>query len=292
MNEMSEMKKPQWLKVRYNASETREVAELMASLGLNTVCTSASCPNLGTCYRHKTATFMILGSKCTRNCAFCDVPHAKGGELLPPDPDEPKKIAQAAQKLGLRHIVVTCVTRDDLPDGGAGVFAEVIREVRKSCPQITTEVLISDFKGDRDALDIVMAEKPEVLNHNIETVPSLYSAVRPGAIYSRSLDVLRGAKEYGTSYTKTGIMLGLGETDDELREVFADLSKIGCDILVISQYLQPSDKHYRLRRYVTPEKFENYRQMALDAGIRYVISAPLVRSSYLAAEALEGVREK
>ena len=292
VSDMPDMKKPQWLKVRYNAAETREVAQLMSSLGLNTVCTSASCPNLGTCYRHKTATFMILGAKCTRNCAFCDVPHAKAGELLPPDPDEPRRIAMAAQKLGLRHIVVTCVTRDDLPDGGAGVFAEVIREVRKSCPQITTEVLISDFKGDKKALGTVMAEKPDVLNHNIETVPSLYSAVRPGAVYSRSLEVLRAAKEYGTSYTKTGIMLGLGETDDELREVFENLREIKCDILVISQYLQPSSDHYPLQRYVTPEEFENYKKIALDCGIKYVVSAPLVRSSYLAAEALEGVREK
>ena len=269
---MPDKRKPEWLRVRYNAAETNEVASLMSKLGLNTVCTSASCPNLGTCYRHKTATFMILGSKCTRNCAFCDVPHAKAGELTAPD------------------VVVTCVTRDDLPDGGASVFADVIREVRKTCPGVTVEVLISDFKGNFSALDTVMAEKPDVLNHNIETVPSLYKDVRPGAVYTRSLEVLSRAKEYGTSFTKTGIMLGLGESDEELDAVFSDLRKINCDILVISQYLQPSSNHYPLKRYVTPEEFENYKKKALAAGIKYVVSAPLVRSSYLAAEALEGVK--
>ena len=252
---MPDKRKPEWLRVRYNAAETNEVASLMSKLGLNTVCTSASCPNLGTCYRHKTATFMILGSKCTRNCAFCDVPHAKAGELTAPDIDEPKKIAKAALELG-----------------------------------VTVEVLISDFKGDFSALDTVMAEKPDVLNHNIETVPSLYNDVRPGAVYTRSLEVLSRAKEYGTSFTKTGIMLGLGESDEELDAVFSDLHRINCDILVISQYLQPSSKHYPLKRYVTPEEFENYKKKALAAGIKYVVSAPLVRSSYLAAEALEGVK--
>lgn len=287
---MPDKRKPEWLRVRYNAAETNEVASLMSKLGLNTVCTSASCPNLGTCYRHKTATFMILGSKCTRNCAFCDVPHAKAGELTAPDTDEPKKIAKAALELGLRHVVVTCVTRDDLPDGGASVFADVIREVRRTCPGVTVEVLISDFKGDHTALDAVMAEKPDVLNHNIETVPSLYNDVRPGAVYTRSLEVLSRAKEYGTSFTKTGIMLGLGENDEELDAVFSDLHRINCDILVISQYLQPSSSHYPLKRYVTPEEFESYKKKALAAGIKYVVSAPLVRSSYLAAEALEGVK--
>lgn len=289
---MAYEKKPEWLKVRYNADEVKEVAELMTSLGLNTVCTGASCPNLGTCYRKKTATFMILGSHCTRNCAFCDVPHATAGTLCPPDPDEPKKIAEAAKKLGLKHVVVTCVTRDDLPDGGAGEFAEVIREVRRECPGTTVEVLISDFKGSDIALDTVMAEKPDVLNHNLETVPSLYSAVRPQAVYSRSLEVLKRAKAYGTSFTKTGIMLGLGEEEDEVLSLFRDVSETGCDILVISQYLQPSAKHYPLKRYVTPVEFEHYKDKAREAGIKYVISAPLVRSSYLAGDALEELKNK
>lgn len=288
---MAYERKPEWLKVRYNADEVNEVAALMSKLGLNTVCTSASCPNLGTCYRHKTATFMILGSKCTRNCRFCDVPHAKAGELCPPDSDEPKRIAEAAQKLGLRHVVVTCVTRDDLADGGASEFAEVIREVRCVNPGTTVEVLISDFKGDAAALDTVMAEKPDVLNHNLETVPSLYDAVRPGADYARSLEVLRRAKAYGTSFVKTGIMLGLGESDAELKELFRDVSGTGCDILCISQYLRPSEEHAPLVRYVTPEEFDSYKATALEAGIKYVVSAPLVRSSYLAADALKAVRE-
>lgn len=289
---MSYEKKPEWLKVRYNAGEVTEVAQLMSKLGLNTVCTSASCPNMGACYRHRTATFMILGSRCTRDCRFCDVPHAKAGELCPPAPDEPKKIAEAAKKLGLKHVVVTCVTRDDLDDGGARQFAEVIREVRKINIGTTVEVLISDFKGDESALDTVMAERPDVLNHNIETVPSLYPAVRPQAVYSRSLDVLRRAKNYGTSFTKTGIMLGLGETDDEIMRTFEDVSAVGCDIIVISQYLQPSKEHCPLKRYVTPEEFDKYKEMALSSGIKYAVSAPLVRSSYLAADALDALKQK
>ena len=289
---MSYEKKPEWLKVRYNADEVAEVAQLMSKLGLNTVCTSASCPNIGTCYRHKTATFMILGSKCTRDCRFCDVPHAMAGELCPPDTYEPKKIAEAAKKLGLKHVVVTCVTRDDLDDGGASQFAEVIREVRKINTGTTVEVLISDFKGDENALDTVMREHPDVLNHNIETVSSLYSAVRPQAVYSRSLEVLRRAKSYGTSFTKTGIMLGLGETDDELKKTFDDVSSVGCDIIVISQYLQPSSGHYPLKRYVTPEEFDKYKEMALSSGIKYAVSAPLVRSSYLAADALDALKQE
>jgi len=289
---MGNTKKPEWLKVRYNADEVREVASLMSTLGLNTVCKSANCPNLGTCYRHKTATFMILGDKCTRNCRFCNVPHAKAGELLPPAPDEPRRIAEAARNLGLRHVVVTCVTRDDLPDGGAEAFAATIREIRALNPDTTVEVLISDMKGDRNALDTVMREKPDVLNHNVETVPELHAAVRPEARYERSLDVLRYCKSYGTSYVKTGIMLGLGETDAQIERTFRDIRDTGCDILVVSQYLQPSKEHAPLDRYVTPEQFEDYKKLALSLGIPYVVSSPLVRSSYLAADALAAVRNK
>ena len=285
---MTTTKKPEWLRVRYNADEVREVTALMNSLGLHTVCASANCPNLATCYAKRTATFLILGNECTRNCRFCNIEHAK--KLLPPDPDEPRKIAEAAHDLGLKHVVVTCVTRDDLPDGGAAQFAEVIRTVRQANPDTTVEVLISDFKGDENALDIVMCEKPDVLNHNVETVPSLYSAVRPGADFTRSLEVLRRAKAYGTSFVKTGIMLGLGESDDEIEETVQAIRDTGCDILVISQYLPPSKEHAPLARYVTPEEFDRYKQLALDSGIRYVISAPLVRSSYLAGDALDAVK--
>ena len=285
-------KKPEWLKVRYNAAEANEVASLMTELGLNTVCRSANCPNLGTCYRHRTATFMILGNRCTRNCRFCDIGHAPHGKLLPPDPDEPEKIAEAARKLGLRHVVVTCVTRDDLPDGGASAFSATIRAIREKNPGAAVEVLISDLRGDPRALDTIMAEKPDVLNHNLETVPSLYPTVRPQADYARSLRVLEQAKGYGTSVTKTGIMLGLGETDDELTALFHDAAAVGVDILVISQYLRPSPDHAPLMRYVTPEDFERYKREALDAGIRHVISAPLVRSSFLAAEALDELKHQ
>lgn len=287
---METLKKPEWLKVRYNSDEVREVAALMSNLGLNTVCKSANCPNLGTCYRHKTATFMILGDKCTRNCRFCNVDHARAGELCPPDPDEPQKIADAAKKLGLKHVVVTCVTRDDLPDGGASVFAEVIRAVRRECPDTTVEVLISDLKGDRTAIDTVMREKPDVVNHNVETVARLSPIIRPQAKYERSLDVLRYCKSFGTSFVKTSIMLGLGETDDEIAETIRDIHDTGCDILAISQYLQPSKEHAPLDRYVTPEQFDEYKRIALDAGIKYVVSSPLVRSSYLAADALDAVK--
>lgn len=284
-------KKPEWLKVRYNASETAEVAGLMSRLGLNTVCSSANCPNLGTCYRRRTATFMILGNVCTRNCRFCNIGHAKKGDLLPPDPEEPRKIAEAARDLGLKHVVVTCVTRDDLPDGGASVFAGVIRELRRLNPGTTVEVLISDFKGDRGALETVMAEKPDVLNHNVETVEELHPTIRPQADYRRSLEVLSRAKTMGGSFIKTGIMLGLGETEEQIARTFADIAAVGCDILVISQYLQPTPEHAPLMRYVTPEQFDAYKEQATAAGIRYVISAPLVRSSYLAADALEAVKK-
>jgi len=285
------VKKPEWLKVRYNADEVREVAGLMNALGLHTVCRSANCPNLPVCYAKRTATFMILGDRCTRSCRFCNIDHASAADLRAPDPEEPRKIAEAVRDLGLRHAVVTCVTRDDLPDGGASEFAAVIREIRAMCPGVTVEVLISDFRGDGRALDTVMREKPDVLNHNIETVPSLYAAVRPGAEFQRSLDVLRRAKAYGTSYVKTGIMLGLGEGEEEIADAFRAVAETGCDILTVSQYLQPSPAHAPLCRYVTPEEFGEYKKLALSMGIRYVVSAPLVRSSYLAADALDALKE-
>lgn len=289
---METIKKPEWLKVRYNPDEVKEVSALMSTLGLNTVCKSANCPNIGTCYRHRTATFMILGDKCTRNCRFCNVDHAKAGELMPPDPDEPKKIADAAKTLGLKHVVVTCVTRDDLADGGASVFADVIKEVRKTSPETTVEVLISDLKGDKAALDTVLAAKPDVINHNVETVERLSPVVRPQADYRRSLDVLRYCKEHGSAFIKTSIMLGLGETDAEIETTLSDIYATGCDILAISQYLRPSKDHAPLDRYVTPEQFEEYKKIAEKIGIKYVVSSPLVRSSYLAADALDAVKAK
>ena len=282
-------RKPGWLKVRYNQEAVEEVARLMGELKLNTVCKEANCPNLGECYRKHTATFMILGSQCTRNCRFCNV---TPGHPLPPDPDEPENVAAAAKKLGLRHVVLTCPTRDDLPDGGAEQFAKTVRAIRAACPGVTVETLISDMKMDTAALDVVIEARPEVLNHNVETVQALQKAVRPQADYRRSLSVLSYCKEKAPSLlTKTGFMVGLGETEEQIGQLMDDVLAVGCDILTIGQYLQPTPEHYPLARYATPEDFARYKEMALAKGFRYVASAPLARSSYKAWEALEGVHD-
>ena len=278
-------KKPEWLKVRFNQADVQEVAELMRDLKLNTVCKEANCPNLGECYRKHTSTFMLLGSHCTRNCRFCNVLCAKPE---PVDPQEPLNIALAAKKLKLRHVVLTCVTRDDLPDGGAQQFAQTVKEIRRHCPGATVETLISDMKMNTDALDIVIASHPEVLNHNIETVKELQAAVRPQAGYERSLDVLRYCKKKDPSIlTKTGFMVGLGETEEQINTLLDDILSTGCDILTIGQYLQPSEQHYPMARYATPEDFTRYKKIALKKGFRHVASAPLARSSYKAWEVLE-----
>lgn len=278
-------KKPAWLKVRFNQADVDEVAELMRDLKLNTVCKEANCPNLGECYRKHTSTFMLLGSNCTRNCRFCNVSCAKPE---PVDPEEPRNVALAAKKLGLHHVVLTCVTRDDLPDGGAEQFARTVQEIRKICPGTTVETLISDMKMNTDALDIVIQSHPEVLNHNVETVKELQAAVRPQARYERSLDVLRYCKKKDpTILTKTGFMVGLGETEEQIDQLLDDILATGCDILTIGQYLQPSKDHYPLARYATPEDFARYKEIALKKGFRHVASAPLARSSYKAWEALE-----
>ncbi len=282
-------RKPEWLRVRYNQEAVAEVAQLLGQLKLNTVCKEANCPNLGECYRKHTATFMILGSQCTRNCRFCNV---TPGHPLPPDPDEPENVAAAAKKLGLRHVVLTCPTRDDLPDGGAEQFAKTVRAIRAACPGVTVETLISDMKMDTAALDVVIEARPEVLNHNVETVQALQKAVRPQADYQRSLSVLRYCKEKAPSLlTKTGFMVGLGESEEQIGQLMDDVLAVGCDILTIGQYLQPTPEHYPLARYATPEDFARYKEMALAKGFRYVASAPLARSSYKAWEALEGVHD-
>ena len=282
-------RKPEWLKVRFNQSAVREVAELMQGLNLNTVCKEANCPNLGECYLKHTATFMILGNICTRNCRFCNV---ATGRPLPPDPREPENVARAARKLGLRHVVVTCSTRDDLPDGGAEQFARTVRALRETCPGVTVATLISDMKGDPGSLDIVLAAHPDVLNHNVETVQELQKAVRPQASYERSLGVLRYCKEKDpTILTKTGFMVGLGETEEQIDRLMDDILATGCDILTIGQYLQPSPQHYPLARYVTPDEFAHYKELALRKGFRHVASAPLARSSYKAWEVLEDVHD-
>ena len=282
-------RKPEWLRVRYNREAVEEVAELMRDLNLNTVCKEANCPNLGECYRKHTATFMILGSVCTRNCRFCNV---ATGRPLPPDPDEPDNVALAAKKLGLRHVVLTCSTRDDLADGGAEQFSKTVRAVRRECPGATVETLISDMKFNTDALDVVIASHPDVLNHNVETVKELQKAVRPQAGYERSLGVLRYCKEKDPSLlTKTGFMVGLGETEEQISVLMDDILATGCDILTIGQYLQPSTEHYPLARYATPEDFARYKELALSKGFRHVASAPLARSSYRAWEVMEDVHD-
>ena len=281
-------KKPDWLKVSYNQEAVEEIAQLMKDLKLNTVCKEANCPNLGECYRKHTATFMVMGSHCTRNCRFCNV---TCGKPQPLDPQEPEHVAEVAKKLGLRHVVVTQVTRDDLPDGGAAHMAATVRAIKAACPNTTVEVLISDLKGSESALQTVLDARPDVMNHNVEMVKELYSSVRPQAIYERSLKVLSDSKRLAPHIlTKTGFMLGLGETDAQVEVLMDDIRATGCDILTISQYLQPTAAHWPLDRYVTPDEFARFKDIALQKGFRFVASSPLVRSSYRAAEALEAVQ--
>ncbi|MFW5747457.1 MAG: lipoyl synthase [bacterium] len=276
-------RKPPWIRVRASYSpELDRTEKLIRDLSLHTVCDEATCPNRSECFGKGTATFMILGDVCTRNCTFCDV---AGGEVQPPDPSEPKRVAEAASRLGLNHAVVTSVTRDDLPDGGAGHFARVIRELKAKSPDTDVEVLIPDFLGSEEALRTVLDAVPDVLNHNLETVPRLYPEVRPEAGYRRSLDLLHRAKRTAPEIlTKSGIMLGLGEEEDEVTAVLEELRAAGCDIVTIGQYLAPSKGHHPVVEYVFPEVFERLRTRALDMGFRAAASGPFVRSSYHAAE--------
>lgn len=273
------MRKPEWLKVEYqDPKRINEVKKILNSLSLHTVCQEANCPNKMECYGKGTATFMVLGSVCTRNCRFCNV--TKGSPELV-DPMEPVHLAQAVEEMKLRHVVVTTVTRDDIPDGGAAHFARIIEEIRKRTPRTTIEVLISDLQGDRDALQTIVNARPEIINHNVETVPSLYSRVRPMADYQRSLDLLAAVKEMNPSiFTKSGIMVGLGETEEEVISLFADLRKVDCDFLTVGQYLAPSSAHLPVAEYVHPMIFHDYERAAYDLGFKHVASGPFVRSSY------------
>lgn len=273
-------KKPDWLKKRINASGSSLAAtrKLLSHHSLHTVCRSAMCPNLQECWSKGTATFLLLGDVCTRSCRFCAV--ATAARPSSPDPLEPEKIAEAVRSMKVKHAVLTSVNRDDLSDGGASHWAETIRAVRAINPGVSLECLIPDFQGVESALDLVMAEAPEVLNHNIETVPSLYSRVRPQAIYLRSLQILRRAKGQHHLATKSGIMVGMGERADEVEASLNDLRNHGCDMVTIGQYLQPTSAHLPVHRYVTPAEFEQYRVIAEQAGFRHVQSAPFVRSSY------------
>jgi lipoyl synthase len=275
--------RPDWLKVRAPVGPNyRHLKELVADLRLHTVCESARCPNIGDCWERRSATFMILGDICTRACGFCAI---KTGRPLGLDREEPERVAEAIAQLGLRFAVITSVNRDELPDGGAEIFAATIRAVRRRCPETGIEVLIPDFEGNREALEAVMEARPDILNHNIETIERLYKIVRPQAKYWRSLELLRRAKELDPGVvTKSGMMLGVGEELDETREAMRHLREAGCDVLTLGQYLRPSVKHIPVVRYVTPEEFAELKQDGLAMGFKHVESGPLVRSSYHADE--------
>lgn len=280
--------KPKWLRRSLPRGAACEHVRKMLREGLlHTVCEEAKCPNMWECFSRKTATFLILGNRCTRNCGFCSIQH---GFPAPPDLGEPARVAETARELGLTYVVVTSVTRDDLPDGGASLFARVIAEVRRQISDAKVEVLIPDFRGDNKALRTVLEAGPDVLNHNIETVPRLYTSVRPGAEYLRSLDLLaRASATFPDIPTKSGIMLGLGESPDEIEQTLKDIHTTGCRILTIGQYLQPTRQHLPVARYVPPEEFNHWRQRGLAMGFAEVFSGPLVRSSYHAGEMYQTV---
>ncbi|MCK9267527.1 MAG: lipoyl synthase [Alkaliphilus sp.] len=288
---MAIKRKPEWLRIDMSKGRSLDYVEnMLKKYSLNTVCEEANCPNRMECYSRKTATFMILGKECSRNCRFCNVSH---GTLEEVDPKEPENLASAAVEMGLKHVVVTTVTRDDLSDGGAGHFAKVVNAIRVKDSNITIELLISDLQGQKEALKTVVDSKPEIINHNVETVPRLYKEIRPMAIYERSLDVLRQVKEMDdTILTKSGMMVGLGEKEEEVIEVMKDLRDVGCDFLTLGQYLRPSEKHYPVMEYVSPETFERYRIKAEELGFKFTASGPFVRSSYKAADALDAIKAK
>jgi len=275
-------RKPPWLKVRLPSGENyRFIRQLLHREGLHTVCEEANCPNIGECYNQLTATFLILGDICTRRCRFCNI---KGGSPSPPDPQEPEKIAKIVKLTGLKHVVITSVTRDDLEDGGAQVFVDTIHAIRRKNKNSTIEVLIPDFRKSLRALDKVINARPEIINHNVETVPRLYKTVRPGASYDYSLRILKRVKELSPRIlTKSGLIVGLGEGKNEILEVMDDLREHRCEILTIGQYLSPGKKHLPVKRFYHPEEFEELRREALKRGFIHVESGPLVRSSYHAA---------
>ena len=276
-------RRPEWLKVRAPSGETFEgLKKLMRSKSLHTVCEEARCPNIGECWGAGTATFLIMGDTCTRSCGFCDI---KTGRPAPLDWHEPERVAQAVKQMNLRHVVITSVNRDERRDGGAPIFALIIQRIREIQPGCSIEVLIPDFKGDEAALKIVMDAQPEILNHNVETVPRLFRKVQPQDQYNWAMTTLENAKKMQPDVlTKSGIMLGLGEQWDELVAVIRDLANVGVDILTLGQYLQPSKKHLPIDRYYTPEQFSELREIALEFGFKWVESGPLVRSSYRAEQ--------
>jgi lipoic acid synthetase len=279
-------RKPSWLKVKApGGANYIRLKQMMRELNLHSVCEEAHCPNIGECWEHGTATFMILGSVCTRNCAYCAVAHGR-----PPEYDiaEPARVADAVEQLQLRHAVITSVDRDDLPDFGAYIFAETIRQIKQRLPNCSVEVLVPDFQGNRDSIRTVLEANPDIYNHNTETVPRLYKKCRPGGRYPRVLDIFRMSKEIAPHIpTKTGIILGMGETIEEVKAVMQDLRSVDVDILTLGQYLRPSDGHIPLDRYVTPEEFRHLYEVGMEMGFKHVESGPLVRSSYHAWEQVQ-----
>lgn len=276
--------KPDWLRVKAPQWErVGNVKAVLQDLGLNTVCEEASCPNIGECFNAGTATFLIMGPACTRACPYCDIDFEKQPKAL--DPTEPLRLGEAVKRMGLNHVVVTSVNRDDLPDGGANQFRRCIEAIRAASPGTTIEVLIPDLCGNWEALEIILAAGPEVLNHNTETIPRLYRRVRPQGDYARTLELLQRTRALAPQvYTKSGIMVGLGETDEEVRALMADLRQVDCDIMTIGQYLQPTPKHLAVQDFVTPEQFDAWRQAGEAMGFLQVVSSPLTRSSYHAEE--------
>jgi lipoyl synthase len=281
-------RKPPWLKRKIpSGSVYHDVRGILGQKQIHTVCQEALCPNMGECFSHNTATFLILGDRCTRNCRFCAVRY---GNAVPIDPREPEQVAEAAQQMGLKYVVITSVTRDDLADGGAGYFAETISAVRLRLPESKIEALIPDLQGNWNGLQKIISANPDVLNHNIETVPRLYAEVRPQAVYQRSLELLRQVRHMNAALpTKSGLMLGLGEEANEIEQTLLDLLEVGCNILTLGQYLQPSPRHLSIRRFVTPDEFERWKSWALGMGFNRVASGPLVRSSYKAMELLQRI---
>lgn len=276
--------KPGWLRVKAPQWErVGNVKNVLRDLDLNTVCEEASCPNIGECFNAGTATFLIMGPACTRACPYCDIDFEKKPQPL--DPTEPLRLAEAVGRMSLNHVVITSVNRDDLPDGGADQFVKCIQAVRERSPKTTIEVLIPDLCGNWDALQIILDAQPNVLNHNTETIPRLYRRVRPQGDYTRTLELLRRSRDLAPKvYTKSGIMAGLGETDDEVRQVMQDLRQVDCDILTIGQYLQPSSKHLAVQAFITPEQFDAWRVAGEAMGFLQVVSTPLTRSSYHAEQ--------
>lgn len=289
-SELQTKKKPSWLKVKFPSDQNFfSVASLLKQGELHTICQSAKCPNISECWSHRTATFLILGDTCTRNCAFCAV---KKGTPSPLSEDEASRVAEAASILGLRYVVITSVTRDDLPDGGAFAFAETIKIVRRKIDSVKVEVLIPDFKGSDEALMTVIAAQPDIINHNVEVPESIYPAInRPKENYKRTLKVLKRTKEFG-AITKSGMMIGLGETNKDILQTFSDLRQAGCSLLTIGQYLQPTKRNAPVRKYYTPLEFEQLKRIALDFGFEEVEAGPLVRSSYRAHRMFNTLVEK